>query len=35
VILFGYQYKSAEFQDGDVKTDFENMGPTAGFSFRF
>ena len=34
-LLFGYQYKSAEYRDGDARTDFEYMGPMAGFSFRF
>ncbi len=35
VILFGYQYKQAEYSDGDLTTDFEYAGPTAGFAFRF
>ncbi|MEJ2604723.1 MAG: hypothetical protein P8172_15825 [Gammaproteobacteria bacterium] len=34
-ILFGYQYKQAEFEDGEVTTDFEFHGPMAGFNFRF
>ena len=34
-ILFGYQYKEAEFQDGDLNTDFGFHGPMAGFNFRF
>jgi hypothetical protein len=34
-LLFGYQYKQSEYQDGDVRTEFQNTGPTAGFSFRF
>ncbi|MEJ2256714.1 MAG: hypothetical protein P8X98_06845 [Woeseiaceae bacterium] len=34
-ILFGYQFKSAEFKDGDVRTDFTYGGPMAGFNFRF
>ena len=35
VVLFGYQYKTAEFRDGDLTTDFSYKGPMAGFSFRF
>jgi len=34
-ILFGYQYKQAEFRDGDLRTDFRYKGPMAGFNFRF
>jgi hypothetical protein len=34
-ILFGYQYKTAEFRDGDLKLDFDYQGPMAGFNFRF
>jgi hypothetical protein len=34
-ILFGYQYKEAEFKDGDLVTDFSYNGPLAGFNFRF
>ncbi len=34
-ILFGYQYKEAEFRDGDLVTDFSYTGPMAGFNFRF
>ena len=34
-ILFGYQYKAAEFKDGGVVTDFTYNGPMAGFNFRF
>ncbi len=34
-ILFGYQYKEAEFKDGDLVTDFSYKGPMAGFNFRF
>ncbi len=34
-ILFGYQYKEAEFRDGDLVTDFSFQGPMAGFNFRF
>ena len=33
--LFGYQYKQAEFKDGDLTTDFTYYGPNVGFSFRF
>jgi len=32
--LFGYQYKEAEFKDGDLVTDFSYSGPMAGFNFR-
>ena len=34
-IIFGYQYKQAEFEDGDLTLDFSYRGPMAGFSFRF
>lgn len=34
-ILFGYQYKTAEFKDDDLGTDFSYQGPMAGFNFRF
>jgi len=34
-ILFGYQYKEAEFRNGDLVTDFSYTGPMAGFNFRF
>jgi len=34
-IVFGYQYKQAEFKDGDLKTEFSYYGPMAGFNFRF
>lgn len=34
-ILFGYQYKQAEFQDGDLRTDFRYQGTMAGFNFRW
>lgn len=34
-ILFGYQYKQAEFRDSDLRTDFSYYGPLAGFDFRF
>jgi hypothetical protein len=30
-----YQYKEAEFRDGDLTTDFSFQGPMAGFNFRF
>ncbi len=33
--VFGYQYKQAEFKDGDLSTDFTYYGPMAGFNFRF
>lgn len=34
-ILLGYQYRTAEFLSGDVKSEFTYHGPTAGFNFRF
>jgi hypothetical protein len=34
-IMFGYQYKTAEFRDDDLRLDFEYQGPMAGFNFRF
>jgi len=34
-VLFGYQYKEADFADGDLRSDFVYGGPGAGFSFRF
>jgi len=34
-ILLGYQYKRAEFKDGDLRSDYVYYGPTAGFNFRF
>ena len=34
-ILFGYQYKTAEFRDGDLRFDYDYQGPMAGFNFRF
>jgi len=34
-LMFGYQYKEAEFKDGDLKTSFTYSGPMAGFNFRF
>lgn len=34
-ILFGYQYKTAEFKDGDLRLDYVYQGPMAGFNFRF
>ena len=34
-ILFGYQYKQAEFKDGDLISKYTNHGPMAGFNFRF
>lgn len=34
-ILFGYQYKQAEFKDGGLNQEFTYSGPMAGFNFRF
>ena len=34
-ILFGYQYKQAEFKNTGLDQEFEYNGPMAGFNFRF
>jgi hypothetical protein len=34
-ILFGYQYKVAEFESGGLNSDYTFSGPMAGFNFRF
>lgn len=34
-ILFGYQFKQAEFRDGDLVSDYSYQGPMMGFNFRF
>lgn len=34
-ILFGYQYKEADFADSDLGLDYAYDGLLAGFSFRF
>jgi len=34
-ILFGYQYKTAEYSEGDLIKDFTMHGPMVGFAFRF
>jgi len=34
-IMFGYQFKTAKFQDGDLRTDFTYRGPMAGFNIRW
>lgn len=34
-IVFGYQYKVAEFQDSGLNSDYKFSGPMAGFNFRF
>jgi hypothetical protein len=34
-VMLGYQYKTAEFTDGDLTLDFDYRGPLAGFNFRF
>lgn len=34
-VLFGYQYKDAEFKDSDLTMAFTNHGPMLGFDFRF
>lgn len=34
-ILFGYQFKQAEFKNGDLVVEYTYQGPMAGFNFRF
>lgn len=34
-IVLGYEFKKAEYQNGDLNLDYAFQGPTAGFSFRF
>ena len=34
-ILFGYQYKQANYEDNGLKSEYRISGPMAGFSFRF
>jgi hypothetical protein len=34
-LVLGYQFKEAEFESGDVRTDYSYHGPMAGFNFRF
>jgi hypothetical protein len=34
-IVFGYEFKEAEYQNGDLNLDYAFKGPTAGFNFRF
>ena len=34
-IMLGYQYKQAEYKDGDLTTDYSYSGVLAGFNFRF
>ena len=34
-IISGYQYKEAEYENGDLTTEFTYHGPVAGFNFRF
>lgn len=34
-IVFGYQYKEAEYKDGGLEQEYSLNGPTAGFNFRF
>lgn len=34
-IVFGYELKEAEYQNGDLNLDYAFKGPTAGFNFRF
>jgi len=34
-IVFGYQYKEAEYTDGGLNQEYSLNGPMAGFNFRF
>ena len=34
-IVFGYQYKEAEYKDGGLDQEYSLSGPMAGFNFRF
>ena len=34
-VLFGYQYKEADFKAADLRTDYTYGGPGAGFNIRF
>jgi hypothetical protein len=34
-LLFGYQHRQAEYQDGDLQLDLRLSGFMAGFNFRF
>ena len=34
-VIFGYQYREAEFKDGGLTPEFAYYGPMAGFNFRF
>jgi hypothetical protein len=34
-IVFGYEYKEAEYEDGGLTTEFTLSGPMAGFNFKF
>lgn len=34
-IVFGYQYKEAEYEDSGLTTEFTLSGPMVGFNFRF
>jgi hypothetical protein len=34
-VLFGYQYRQAEYKEGDLQTDLQLSGFMAGFSFQF
>ena len=34
-IIFGYQYKEAEYESGDLTTEYTYHGLVAGFNFRF
>jgi len=33
--IFGYEFKKAEYRNGDVTADYGYQGPTVGFNFRF
>lgn len=34
-LVFGYEFKKAEYRNGDLNLDYSYQGPTAGFGFRF
>lgn len=34
-LLFGYQYKEAEFKESQIRSKFSYSGPMVGFNFRF
>ena len=34
-LVFGYEFKEAEYKNGDMTADYGYQGPTVGFNFRF